>query len=69
MLLKLYTQTTYITQAVNVTYDATYADPSLDSFAQTAGTDDLFFDDEHLAFRKSGWKRLEGGRAREDWMS
>ncbi|KAF2998451.1 hypothetical protein E8E13_001132 [Curvularia kusanoi] len=32
--------------AVNVSYDATYNDPSMDSFAQTAGTDDLFFDDD-----------------------
>lgn len=31
-------------QAVHVSYDA--YDPSLDSFAQTAGTDDLFFDDD-----------------------
>ena len=29
-----------------MSYDATYSDPSIDPFAQTAGTDDLFFDDD-----------------------
>ncbi|KAF2117371.1 hypothetical protein BDV96DRAFT_571966 [Lophiotrema nucula] len=30
----------------NMPYDYDYADPSIDPFAQTAGTDDLFFDDD-----------------------
>ncbi|KAH7397308.1 hypothetical protein BKA66DRAFT_437878 [Pyrenochaeta sp. MPI-SDFR-AT-0127] len=32
--------------AVNVAYEPAYNDPSIDPFAQTASTDDLFFDDD-----------------------
>ncbi|KAF2279774.1 uncharacterized protein EI97DRAFT_186888 [Westerdykella ornata] len=38
---------TSTTDAYNgTTYDHSYSDPSMDPFAQTAGTDDLFFDDD-----------------------
>jgi hypothetical protein len=33
-------------QAVTTSYDPAYDDPFVDPFAQTAGTDDLFFDDD-----------------------
>lgn len=38
--------TTYVQAFDNVAYDPAYDDPSIDPFAQTAGTDDLFFDDD-----------------------